>query len=132
LKPSVLELGGFTSLNTVDSADWLAAVAFAGATRGASAIAATPNCSAAGSPEPLLVTGARDGEPRVGLLDVVVFSCDERPVIRIWPAVDQTCAMGQEAALHVAGITPGPAGRAASGLAWVGFDVKTGFAATRR
>jgi hypothetical protein len=43
-----------------------------------------------------------------------------RPPIRIWPAVDQICAMGLEAALPTAGVYPDRL----AGL--LGFDVNRG------
>lgn len=127
----MLELGGFTPLSTVDWPDRLAAVAF---------VQGCPwRCGYCHNPE--LQQRGRSAGPRwsavletlsrrVGLLDGVVFSGGEPTTDpQLARAVAQVRAIGLQAALHTAGIYPERLAALLPGLAWVGFDLKTGFAA---
>ena len=67
---------------------------------------------------------------RVGLLDGVVFSGGEPTTDpQLAQAVDQVRALGLEAGLRTAGIYPDRLAALLPNLAWVGFDIKTDFAA---
>jgi pyruvate formate lyase activating enzyme len=127
----VLELGGFLPLSTVDWPGRLAAVAF---------VQGCPwRCGYCHNPE-LQRRGRRTGPAwssvletlgrRVGLLDGVVFSGGEPTTDpRLAQAVSQVRALGLEAGLHTAGIYPERLAALLPDLAWVGFDIKTDFAA---
>lgn len=128
---TVLKLGGFTPLSTTDWPDRLAAVVF---------VQGCPwRCGYCHNPE--LQARAVIGGPqwgnvrqtlarRAGLLDGVVFSGGE-PTLDpgLAGAIEEVGALGLRAALHTAGIYPDRLAALLPSLAWVGFDLKTDFAA---
>ncbi len=130
-KPPVLDLGGFTPLSTVDWPDRLVAVAFVRGCPWRCGYCHNPELQRRGQPggprwSSLLDTLSR----RVGLLDGVVFSGGEPTTDpQLSRAVAEVRALGLEAGLHTAGIFPQRLAALLPGLAWVGFDVKTDFAA---
>jgi pyruvate formate lyase activating enzyme len=127
----MLQLGGYTPLSTTDWPDKLAAVVFLQGCPWRCSYCHNPELqprdAAAGPAWPqVLATLAR----RLGLLDGVVFSGGE-PTMQggLDEAVAQVRELGLLAALHTAGIYPARLAALLPQLAWVGFDLKTDFAA---
>lgn len=122
-------IGGITSLTTIDFPGHLAAVVFCQG--------CAWRCPCCHNPH-LLPFNAHTGdwprlqaflEPRRGLLDGVVFSGGE-PLFQsgLIDVIKNVRAMGFKIALHTAGIHPGRFKKILPYLDWVGLDIKTLFA----
>ncbi len=121
-------IGGITSLTTIDFPGHLAAVVFCQG--------CAWRCPCCHNPH-LLPFSANSGdwrqlqaflEPRRGLLDGVVFSGGE-PLFQsgLIEVIKNVRAMGFKIALHTAGIHPGRFKKMLPYLDWVGLDIKTLF-----
>ncbi len=127
----MLRIGGFTPLSTTDWPDQLAAVVF---------VQGCPwRCHYCHNVDLQDRDGGlRDGWPQVlqtlsrrqGLLDGVVFSGGE-PTLdpHLVGAIDDVRQLGLKVGLHTAGIYPDRLIELLPKVDWVGFDVKTDFAA---
>ncbi|MDE2276614.1 MAG: anaerobic ribonucleoside-triphosphate reductase activating protein [Burkholderiales bacterium] len=126
----MIELGGYTPLSTVDWPGRLAAVAFVQGCPWRCAYCHNAVLQQRGpGAGPSWTQVLRVLERRAGLLDGVVFSGGEPTLApRLDAAVAQVRSLGLGAALHTAGIYPQRLQALLPSLAWVGFDLKTGFA----
>ncbi len=127
----MLEVGGFTPLSTSDWPDRLAAVVF---------VQGCPwRCGYCHNAD-LQVRGRHAGPSwsdvmatlakRVGLLDGVIFSGGEPTLeARLSRAVDQIRELGMQVGMHTGGGYPKRLRVLLPSLAWVGFDLKTDYAA---
>lgn len=130
-QPEEFRIGGIEPFSTVDYPDGIAAVIFAQGCPLRCFYCHNPDLLPASAAAPFHWSDIeRLLDVRRGLLDAVVFSGGE-PLAQaaLLPAMARVKERGLKVGLHTSGVLPARFAKALALADWVGFDVKTGFAA---